>query len=299
MEISFEGVRHKDGYVIRDDVLKPRNESPVEHYDPRAGLYLEFASIPLTEEGILEFANRFGLLFRPGVRHTILNARIAKAGPAIEPETSFQGRGEETVAHWRGIIGEMNDALQVLSFSRSKDTSVEALFTDRALAKLEQNTMLSWSGSRSIDAFVRIQKLLKEKLASFRFVLSVSVKNGLTFRSYLEAPDLETLLWVQLAQALGGDRTFRRCEICGKWLEIAREGSGRRPAARTCSGNCRVKLHNRFKRRARELRAGGSSWKKFVTELRGMGWQPALVRGRHPTQTQMIAQIKKWVNEAR
>jgi len=51
------------------------------------------------------------------------------------------------------------------------------------------------------------------------------------------------LMWLQLAEAVNGNRAYRQCSACKTWMVISPEGIGRRSGRFTCSNACRMKVY--------------------------------------------------------
>jgi hypothetical protein len=81
----------------------------------------------------------------------------------------------------------------------------------------------------------------------------------------LAAPTLLAAVWLQLADAVGNDRTFNRCRECGKWLEVAPDAA--RPHRRFCSNACRSKAYRERQDRARQLFAAKKTFTEIAEEL--------------------------------
>jgi hypothetical protein len=77
-----------------------------------------------------------------------------------------------------------------------------------------------------------------------------------------EAPTLLSAVWVQLADAISNDRTFGRCEGCGRWFEIGLDAARRH--RRTCSNGCRSRKARERQARARQLHAAGESFEQIA-----------------------------------
>lgn len=81
-------------------------------------------------------------------------------------------------------------------------------------------------------------------------------------------------MWVQLARAIDGGKTYARCEVCGELWEVAPdsdyspEARGvHRSNKRYCSNKCRSKALRVRQRRARELDAEGRLPAEIAKEL--------------------------------
>jgi hypothetical protein len=74
-------------------------------------------------------------------------------------------------------------------------------------------------------------------------------------------------MWLQFAQAIGGDRKYRACKECGKWFEVSTSDTGFRINRLFCSDACESKDYRDRKARAGALKAEGRSNKDIAKEL--------------------------------
>ena len=85
-----------------------------------SGLFQAFAEVPKNEEGVLSFANRFGMLDN-------LQNRVAVLRPAGRANT-FDTVPGERLAFWLAEIDSMAHAIQLLNATRRKDAKCLAKF---------------------------------------------------------------------------------------------------------------------------------------------------------------------------
>jgi hypothetical protein len=86
----------------------------------------------------------------------------------------------------------------------------------------------------------RVNDKLKEHLSSTKLLWSAQNHLELTIvpRSLISA------LWLQLARAVEGNRSYRSCEFCQRWFEV---GAEVRADAKYCKNACRQKAYRRHK----------------------------------------------------
>src|SRR5207249_11188065 len=65
---------------------------------------------------------------------------------------------------------------------------------------------------------------------------------------HLVPSSLHRAMWLQFAQAIGGNKSFRRCLECGKWFEVSPKTT--RSDREYCSDQCRSKAYRDRKERA-------------------------------------------------
>jgi hypothetical protein len=92
-----------------------------------------------------------------------------------------------------------------------------------------------------------LEKLVSPKLL---WIAPERKKTGL----FLVSDSLIGCLWYQVTSAIADFHKFRTCEMCGKPMLVAPEGSGYRTNRKTCSNACRVRLYAGRKAEARNLR---------------------------------------------
>jgi hypothetical protein len=67
------------------------------------------------------------------------------------------------------------------------------------------------------------------------------------------------------AVAVGEDKDYARCPVCGRWFE--RSPGVNRAHKQYCSGACRVSATRQRQARALEMRAGGATAESIAAEL--------------------------------
>jgi hypothetical protein len=75
------------------------------------------------------------------------------------------------------------------------------------------------------------------------------------------------LMWLQLAQAVNGNRQYRQCLACKTWMLISRETAGKRSSRSSCSNACRMKVYYSRIVQARNLRRQGLSVRQIAGRL--------------------------------
>jgi hypothetical protein len=75
------------------------------------------------------------------------------------------------------------------------------------------------------------------------------------------------LMWLQLAEAINGNRQYRQCVACKTWMVISHEGVGSRSSRFTCSDACRMKVYYGRKVEARRLHQQGLSVREIAQRL--------------------------------
>jgi hypothetical protein len=75
------------------------------------------------------------------------------------------------------------------------------------------------------------------------------------------------LMWLQLAQAVNGNRQYRRCLACKTWRLISRETAGKRSSGFSCSNAGRIKVYHGRIVQARGLRRQRLSVRQIADRL--------------------------------
>jgi hypothetical protein len=265
--VELSATRHRGGYKLVTGLVSPRlpgkeplrplrilqptvSGAKLQRYSPLADdLYVQFARTALTDEAILAFANRYGLLGLP-------------ESQVIVRESGAVLRGEST-EQWRGEIGAMNYALErwrlaqtvkpgarkvLAQAERASPARVPARSADD-LKQVEQGEEASWRWSEPVLAFDDFLEAVNSALPKGAIVL-VKTK-GLKARLRIVAHSLREVLWFQLAQAKSVDAVIRQCvnASCRKW--IAATPGTRSFRRKTCSNSCRSLVYQKNKRRLR------------------------------------------------
>jgi hypothetical protein len=256
---------------------------------PDAALFREFADVPLSREGVLNFANKYGWLgvgpltlviprkvCRYPIREEVasemetLLAQGNRARILSHPTEAYPVQPGERPAEWFKEIAAMSQLLRVFDPPGGADplkkrfeqrviwTTNEVIYelqTDDVvekelivskqerpqlfalLKKANLREILRWYLELSIDkrlAAHEVKVRLLRDSASGRVGLRVVPQSLIGF------------LWLQFAKAVEGNKSYRRCEDCGKWFELG--GQSSRSDKRFCTDTCRVR--NDRKRKA-------------------------------------------------
>jgi hypothetical protein len=139
------------------------------------------------------------------------------------------------------------------------------------------------------DVFEPTQAYLQTKF-NHRLAGNVSVKvlfdtDHKQLRLAPVPKDLRAALWLQFAQAVEGQKTFRECKDCGAWFELSPEVA--RTNRKFCSNACRLRKYRQRQAQAQEMNARGMQVDRIARRLDTdaatvRGWLAGPARGKPP-----------------
>ena len=229
-------------------------------YDPleRTGLFREFADLELSEKGIRDFANQFGLLGRGG-------------NFTLETESGETLVRAEAFAVWKGEIQSLKLASAIWDHISSANGDPRVI-RDK-LQKL--NMPLAIGRHLHIDdddpamaALSVVQRLTDSRLSEHTRPRLLFQDNSPRLEIVIMPTDLIDALWLQFALAINGLKHFIKCSRCGAPFELSRDKrTGKRADAQFCSVRCRVGHYRGRIEEARRLRSTGLSPKEIARRL--------------------------------
>jgi hypothetical protein len=191
-------------------------------------MFHTFAQTDPTTEGVVGFANAYGLLGLPD-----------------DDRRLSEGRGEvfveddESLDRWFAEIGAIRDAVTLWNGLRGR--RVKAGDDDRLMGAV--NDRLAGAAAPRLT---RDRRSGRPVLQDFPLSLLGAV-------------------WLQFARAVGGNKEYRACASCERWFEVSPETA--RTNRQFCSEACRSRAYRDRKGRAVELRAEGWSFDRIAGEL--------------------------------
>ena len=239
--------------------------SPLE---TQPGLFRTFADTEASLDGIAAFANEYGFL---GGWATVY---FESTDP--KTERRLVGVGESRT-EWQNQIDDMRQAVELWDLARERDASGlagyvtwngpdEVVFKDpRCVTSvvIASRTHRPQVFERLVPddltqpALYRLQEIVNTRLR--HFVAPKLLWNPDHSALALRAVPRHLLdaLWLQLAQAITGNKRYHRCP-CGKWLEISlHPTTGYRRNRLFCSDACRSKAYRDRQAKARDLHQQG------------------------------------------
>lgn len=235
----------------------------VKFYAPlkdEPALFKTFADTEPTEEGILAFANRYGLL-GPGADD------LGEFVELLGPEGAFLGYGERfsiwaaeiealkemerlreaavngDMAYLRACILWDRDG-KAVRYERPDGRGGGIIATEVAgPGRLDDRLRWLTPGDLALPALFYVQTRVNKKLAGHASprLLYGERRDGrrrsVEFALHVVPTDLLGALWLELALAVAEKREYRRCAQCGKWFAFLPDKT--RPDRKYCSDACK------------------------------------------------------------
>jgi hypothetical protein len=204
------------------------------------GLFLQFAELDQTEDGIEHFANEFGLL--------------TKGETVVLQPASTVGNGE-TFDFWVTEISLMRRITELWLALRDngESSALDAIsWQGDSLVRYDSQWIASKQinpevlatlrpGDRRQPARLVIQRTINQKLegvVSPQLLWADSSHQRLSL--YQRPHNLLAAMWLQFARALDGDRTLVRCQACRNYFEVDSPDGGRKDK-QFCGSACRAR----------------------------------------------------------
>jgi hypothetical protein len=279
-------------------------QSPAKWYAPlrdKPALFRTFADTPVTMEGVLEFANRYGML---GGVHADPQRQEGQSG--------FIGAVVfESITAWAQQILLMRQAVALADIAAAGDSeTLRNLFfwdTDALIYNPWPSWFLpdwrtrktenvpdgaEWLKTAGLDvanpvvvmreswnrnyfrqltvdpvgaAVLAVGIIVNNELrGAVSPRLAVDLKTGKQTLRYLPE-NLISALWFQIADAVSMAKRFQRCKWCQEWFEIPLRGA--RISRVYCSNSCRTRAYRERVGVAKRLREQGKSVKEIAVAL--------------------------------
>lgn len=231
-----------------------RRYGPLEEFP---ALFRTFADTPVTEEGVLRFANPYGRL---GMERSIL---VPDERPS--DRDGVMGSGER-LHTWIDQIHAMQRALEIwdaldppnvsklqecIRLEHRPSGGVGATYRDNRDGGLFTHLICDSEGEHpDLSDFIRPPDVLRPALFFVQQIVNARLKAHASpsllytpeqdrLRLHIEPKNLLGCLWLQFARAIDGNRRYERCRECGRWLEISLDAY--RTSRKFCSNACRSK----------------------------------------------------------
>jgi hypothetical protein len=236
--LEFECVAPVDGYEVitfeersrhrsrKLRVLQPRSERTRRFnlFEINSSAFLDFAQTSATEDGIKEFADRYGPLLpdRPD------------PDPPPRPPVFYEFPGRRIDA-WSMCIKPMRRSVELWKMSRKTGDLSKITRAVRAvqIGVLETDFELGMEFLEFFKPAAQIELFLKEDPLSGSPRLCIRPRN------------LAQALWAQLLMAIDGNVNLGACVQCRKWFTL--EAGRGRSDKEYCSNACRMRAYRKRK----------------------------------------------------
>lgn len=291
---KFEWPLHRGGYhwvegsSLADDswksseVLVVRLEKDnFRFYSPFeiADLFLEFADVQQTKDGIVAFANRYGLLGigEPAVRF---------ADKITDPDVLLAPYGTtrdvvEFLERWKVAIRRMKGATELwLLIAENKLDELTRRFPGIIRGLFPNNDRVNRPLNREA-AIELIQILITIEIRKHCHPVIEWVGGLGKYEVRIVPKNLLGAMWWQFARRVSGEVTYTKCVVCGTPIKISSDVNERerhQSNRELCSDKCKQKRH-RQRNAARTLHEAGQS-DKAISKSLGID----------------LKTIRKWVN---
>ena len=236
-------------------------------------LFREFADLdPADRTAIGKFAMAHGLLGIDRVAHCRLpGPAIARIG-GIESTCPLTGNKSlafqaESIEDWGEHIARVRAAVTLFELIQGKDRNgLKPLFRWSETGLSGSGIEFAWryeppggvgggwlmgeskSAADNVEEVAR-QWLWKEVDRRLESGVGVRLTIGRDRQptSKIVTEGLLPSMWLQLHHAITGNKHFRQCEECRRWMEISRDEEGLTTRRRFCSDTCRVREWRRSK----------------------------------------------------
>lgn len=258
---------------------------PGSFYEPlvrHSGLFRTFADVGPDEDGMREFARKYGPLgiqepYRgefpeewAGVlrmeRDPLSGSRLSRASLSLGDPTCYG----ERLSHWREAASRMREAVALWDAVRSAELAqVKAAVLPWTSAHVGQTFVatpqpqylgdearslsLVESVGRAVgsaEVAPTLASTLLDRFINAHLHVFGSVGFGAKGRTqanlYLTSRNLLGAMWLQFALAVDGDKDYETCAGCGDWFEIGGAG-GKRPQSKHCSEACKARAYRKRK----------------------------------------------------
>jgi hypothetical protein len=232
-----------------------------------SGVFRNFADTKLTEDGILDFANRHGRLGAVAVP--------IPAGEGDRPGSRIMATGE-ALADWQREISQLRAVWEIWSAvtCRAADRLGKSIRWEPLGLKFDHPTLGAWwiAGAdepERMALFVTGDLIAPGRAVVHRFINAKLRKLGVTallvpkdqgfskLEMRLVPQDLLGCIWLTFASAVDGGRQYNQCQDCRCWFEVTRHVARKDKAF--CGGTCRASSHRKRVAEARRLFREGKS----------------------------------------
>jgi hypothetical protein len=281
--VSAHAVRQSIKTTFITNGLPAEMPFAAKRYSPLElpGLFMDFAGLqdprviklPTKDIASVEFANKYGLLGgtaatlimipnpdKPGFsmsahgeEYSLWQKEIAAMREAVILYKAVQTSDR---AMLKNLIRWENDSVQYFSESAHELIASEAIHPERL-----QRFSDPYIGPALYRLQVTVNKKLRENVTSARLVWNSDTR---TLELRLIPSSLLGCLWLQLANAIAGEKEFRQCLECHTWFDISLHSA--RKDKKFCNPSCKAAYHRRSVKKASAFTKNASSKSVVKTE---------------------------------
>ncbi len=221
------------------------------------GLFREFAGTAPTPEGVLAFANKYGLLGGRVAAEIELDRQAGRAAALGEPLSAWRDQIffiREALRLWEDTrAGNVERLAKVIRKREvSGDEGVEYQAEEHPSNEVGFPCWYEKIATRNVysdileafppgdlikPALYLVQRWVNRHLEGNVSPLMLWDKHRLRLQLYVVPHNLLGALWLQLARAIEGDKMYRQCGACMKWFELSPDTA--RTNRKFCSNACR------------------------------------------------------------
>jgi hypothetical protein len=275
---AFNWLVDKQGYEwVQGEDSEPRlvarsgSHAPLRDKDR---LFRKFAKLKPTRADIQKFANRFGVIFDPGVHGSVRRASGSYRVSQLQGVSLRRWKGEiermrVLVNIWEAIKDHKKNELRRAIVWKGKDTvGYKIAWSDTLLANPHFNKHLL-DRFKSLDvvkpALYLLQAEINKRIADSASPAHLAIVPRLVWcpgprvdgiakpdhhqRIIFQPTNLLAAMWLQFAQAVTEEYQLQTCKGCGEYFQIGK--GARRSDTETCSTRCRKRFSRYTKKSLR------------------------------------------------
>jgi hypothetical protein len=306
---TFSWAVFTDGYCCVDFEVADSREKPRRYVEPefdgflrvreplveRPGLFREFANLPLTEEGILSFADEWGqLLTSPDLGDEADEEESGEEGLITSATSSTWQQPGDTTDQWLNQIKTMNALVCVWDLILTGDEAgLAGVMKAERIGELEtvgvdftevpyphRPCFVNHEDMPGLHRRLRSGHLREfAKLGLYDFVnrhfenqcspwIGPDRETGSPVIR-LTPQNLQAALWLQFADAIAGEKHRRQCRQCKRYFEVSEPGEGRRSRRDKawCSDACRAAAYRERREEAVGLHRQGKTVHEIARQI--------------------------------
>jgi len=232
-----------------------RRYAPLQQYP---ALFRVFIETPPTQEGILAFADQYGLLGDKITTQIILPNKQGAWGEVLQDWQIELAALKHAVVLWDLVQTGNVERLAAHIIWKEQGVTYDShpeypsdkgpigdVHTQEWIAIEHEPDMLArfQPGDVGQPALYYVQRVVNRHLTGRVSPRVLWNREHTELGLYMVPSGLIGALWLQFAQAIAGHKQYHRCEYCDTWFEVSLEAS--RPTRVYCSDACRFKAYRK------------------------------------------------------